>query len=431
MTEHRVPGVAVGILQGGAMHAQGFGVTSVAHGLPVTVDTLFQIGSTTKTVCATVVMRLVEGGKLELDAPVRRYLPDFELQDKSVAAAVTLRHLLQHMGGWAGDYFVNTGEGDDALARYVAGIKDLKQLTPLGEIWHYNNSGFGILGRVVEVVTGKTFEVAATELVLKPLEMTHSNFFPWDAMLHRFAVGHHLDENKNVLVSRPWALARNTSSIGRINSSVVDQLKYAALHLSGGGELLSASSMTAMQTPTVRAANGDLFGLSWFIRDTTGARIVRHGGATVGQMSAFWFVPERGFACTILTNCESGRMLNEALSKHIRAEFLSLEEPAVSGIGFTPDLEPHLGDYREDNFGGVLHLRLEGDDLILRITLGDYSSISDVVEPTPPPARFEFIAPDAIRVLEGDGKDGRMEFLSDSSGGRWLRASGRVYRKIS
>jgi CubicO group peptidase (beta-lactamase class C family) len=430
MTEHRVPGVAVGILRDGAFHAEGFGTTSVEHGLPVTTETLFQIGSTTKTVCATVVMRLAEQGKLDVDAPVRRYLPGFRLRDEGVAARVTLRHCLQHTGGWAGDYFLNTGEGDDALEKYVSGIESLPQLTPLGEIWHYNNAGFGILGRVVEVVTGKCFEDVATELVLKPLEMTKTNFYPWDAMLERFAVGHHLDEHKTVRMSRPWALSRNTSSIGRINSSVVDQLRYAAFHLSSGGDLLSQASMTAMQTPTVRAANGDGFGLSWFIRDATGTRVIRHGGATVGQISAFWFVPALQFACTILTNCQSGGLLNNALSNFIREGYLHLEEPEVTAIDFTADLEPLLGDYREDNFGTVLHLSRDGDDLILRVTLGDYSSITSVVEPTPPPARFAFIAPDAVRVLEGDSKDARMEFLRDASGRQWVRASGRVYRRV-
>jgi CubicO group peptidase (beta-lactamase class C family) len=428
MTEHQVPGVAVGILHD-AFHAEGFGTTNVEHGLPVTTDTLFQIGSTTKTVCATVVMQLKEAGKLELDAPVRSYLPDLELTDEHVAARVTLRHCLQHTGGWAGDYFLNTGEGDDALEKYVAGVKNLPQLTPLGEIWHYNNAGFGILGRIVEVVTGKRFEDVATELVLKPLEMTKTNFYPWEAMLERFAVGHHLDAEKVVRVSRPWALARNTSSIGRLNSSVVDQLKYARFHLSDGGALLSEASMLEMQTPTVRAANGDGFGLSWFIRETTGTRVVRHGGATVGQISAFWFVPSRGFACTILTNCENGGLLNLALSNFVRKEYLGLEEPQVKGIPFTPDLEPLLGDYREDNFGTVLHLKQEGDDLIFRVTLGDYSSITEVIEPTPLPARFEFVASDTVKVLEGDSKDARMEFLRDASGGHWLRASGRVYRR--
>jgi hypothetical protein len=136
------------------------------------------------------------------------------------------------------------------------------------------------------------------------------------------------------------------------------------------------------------------------------------------------------FACTILTNCESGGLLNLALSNFIRKEFLHLEEPEATAMGFTADLEPLLGDYREDNFGTVLHLNKEGDDLILRVTLGDYSSITEVVEPTPPPARFEFIAPDAVRILEGDSKDARMEFLRDARGGQWLRASGRVYRRV-
>ena len=121
MGRHKVPGVAVGLWMDGEEYAEGFGVTSLENPLPVTPNTLFQIGSTTKTITATLVMRLVEAGKPELDAPVRQYLPALRLADEDVAARVTLRHLLTHTGGWAGDYFVRTGSGDDALAKICRG----------------------------------------------------------------------------------------------------------------------------------------------------------------------------------------------------------------------------------------------------------------------------------------------------------------------
>src|SRR5262245_28225405 len=99
MDEVGVPGVALGVLSGGEVRAAGFGVTSVEHPLEVTPQTLYQIGSITKTITATIVMRMVEDGALDLDAPVRRYLPDLRLADEDVAEAVTMRHLLTHTGG--------------------------------------------------------------------------------------------------------------------------------------------------------------------------------------------------------------------------------------------------------------------------------------------------------------------------------------------
>src|SRR4051812_21796697 len=100
MDKYAVPGVALGIIQDGAIETMGFGVTSVENPLPVDADTLFQIGSISKTFTATAIVRLVEAGMLDLDAPLRRYLPDLRLADEGVAERVTLRHVLSHRGGW-------------------------------------------------------------------------------------------------------------------------------------------------------------------------------------------------------------------------------------------------------------------------------------------------------------------------------------------
>src|SRR5919108_4145309 len=119
MRKTGTPGVAVGILLAGRAYGGGFGITSIAAPAPVDEQTLFQIGSTSKTFTATAVLRLVERGDLDLDAPVRRYLRDLRLKDPQVARTVTLRHLLTHTAGWVGDYFADTGRGDDALARVI------------------------------------------------------------------------------------------------------------------------------------------------------------------------------------------------------------------------------------------------------------------------------------------------------------------------
>ena len=144
MARHKVPGVALGIVCEGREFIKGFGVTNIRHPMPVDEKTLFQIGSTTKTFTATAVMRLVEAGKLALDEPILTYLPDFKMRDPEVTARVTMRHLLTHTGGWEGDFFPDTGNGDDALARYVKLMANLPQLTPLGTILSYNNAAFSL-----------------------------------------------------------------------------------------------------------------------------------------------------------------------------------------------------------------------------------------------------------------------------------------------
>ena len=158
MKRLQVPGVAIGIWHKGKEYAEGFGITSVEHPLPVTADTLFQTGSISKTFTGTMIMKLVEDGKVDLDAPVKNYIEDFKVQDPGVTEKVTIRHLLTHMGGWVGDYFNDFGNGDDALEKMVKDIVRLPQIHPLGKIWSYNNTGFNIASRIIEIVTGKPYE---------------------------------------------------------------------------------------------------------------------------------------------------------------------------------------------------------------------------------------------------------------------------------
>jgi CubicO group peptidase (beta-lactamase class C family) len=190
MATLKIPGVAIGVIADGTEHAAGFGVTNLDHPLPVDPDTLFQIGSTTKTFTGTTVMRLVEQGTLDLEAPVRTYLPDFRVADAGVSEAARLRHLVTHTAGWQDAGFVETGDGDDALARFVDGMADLPQIAPLGKYFSYNNGAVCLAGHVIEVVTGQPYEAAVAELVLKPLGLEQTSFFPEAIMTKAFAVGH-------------------------------------------------------------------------------------------------------------------------------------------------------------------------------------------------------------------------------------------------
>jgi CubicO group peptidase (beta-lactamase class C family) len=190
MNQFGVPGVAVGVWCDSQETIAGYGVTNVEHPLAVDGDTLFQIGSTSKTFTATLAMMLAEEGKLDLDRPILAYLPAFQMQDAEVTARATLRHCFTHTGGWLGDYFDDTGDGDGANARYVERMAELPQLTPLGEVWSYNNAGFGLAGRVIEVVADQPYEQVVQERIFSPLDMDHSFYFAKDVITHRVAVGH-------------------------------------------------------------------------------------------------------------------------------------------------------------------------------------------------------------------------------------------------
>jgi CubicO group peptidase (beta-lactamase class C family) len=429
-----VPGVALGLIHDGRERLAGFGVTSVENPLPVTADTLFQIGSTTKTITGTIVMQLVEQGAIDLDEPVRAYLPELHLADKAAEASATMHHLLTHRGGWVGDFFRETGSGDDSLARYVAEMDELEQVTPVGEIWSYNNAGFGLAGRVIEAVTGRAYEAVAQEFVLDPLGMTNSFFFPADVISRRFAVGHRVDAEQGPVVERPWALARSAHAVGGLCSSARDQLRYARFHLGdgtapGGRRLLSAEAMSAMQTPQCPANLGRQMGLSWILKDYGGAWAVLHGGATNGQLSAFLMVPTRGFAITVLTNAEEGAMLNDAVVAWALGHYVDLREPEMSYLDLSAEeLAPYLGTYQAQLSDLDLYLN-DGQTMVRMTPKGGFPDKDSPPSPAPPPSRLAFFEPDRAIALDPPLINMKAEFLRDDDGRiLWLRTS-RLHRR--
>lgn len=170
---HRVPGAALGVLRVGPDGADelvqaSHGVLSTNTGVDVTDDSLFQIGSITKVWTTTVVMQLVDEGLLDLDAPIVDVLPELRLADPQVARQVTMRHLLTHTSGIDGDVFTDTGRGDDCLERYVDQLAGVAQNHPLAATFSYCNSGFVLIGRVIEKLTGKTWDLAMRERLFTP-----------------------------------------------------------------------------------------------------------------------------------------------------------------------------------------------------------------------------------------------------------------------
>ena len=378
-------------------------------------------------------MRLVESGptsgnvpRLELDTPLRAYLPELELASPEAAESVTMRHLLTHTSGWVGDYFEDFGPGPDAVARYVARMRELPQLTRPGELWSYNNANFWLAGRVIEVVTGKTWEEALRDLVLGPLGLRRSFFFADEVITHRFAVGHHI-RAQQVSVARRWSYPRRRPS-GSIISSARDQLRYARFHMGDGrthsGErLLSAEAMAAMQTPLVpRDLRGGMMGLTWMLDDIDGTRIVRHGGSTNGQRSAFLMVPSRGFAMTVLTNADRGASLHREVTRWALKEYLGLETPEPS-MENPPvfQLVEYAGRYETP--ACALNIALPDIELVLRdsslwisfTARGGYPT-KETPQPAPPAARLAFTGPDRVMALDPDAEDQHGEFLRDAQG---------------
>jgi CubicO group peptidase (beta-lactamase class C family) len=420
------PGAAVGLLHEGAERVAGLGVTSVENPLDVTPETLFQIGSITKTFTGTVAMILVERGDLELDVPVRRYMPKLALQDERVAARVTMRHLLTHTAGWVGDWFADHGSGDDALARMVDDLPRLPQLTPLGEVWSYNNAGFYLAGRVIEVVTGEVYERVVRELLLEPLGLVQTLFAAEDVLTRRFAVGHHLAEEGPPTVARPWAIGRAHHAAGGLASTVGDLLRYARFHLSGGEGVLTRASLDEMQQPTVRAES--IFGwvgIAWSVDDATGARIVSHGGGTNGQVSWLGLLPEHDVAFAIVTNHQRGGEV-VAAAKAVLLEALGATSP--ERIAVVLDAAEYLGTYGSPLLDVDLHSDGDGMELVIRHR-GGFPAEDSPPMPDPPPVPVAFYERDKLFVPDGPAKGTEAEFLRGPEGRiAWLRFGGRVMK---
>jgi CubicO group peptidase (beta-lactamase class C family) len=308
--ELALPGASVGVLHDGEEHYAYHGVTSVDNPLPVDERTLFLCGSTTKTFTATALMQFVERGLVDLGAPVRTYLPDFRVQDEEAAASVTVLQLLNHTAGWDGDFFKNTGDGDDALARYVEAMAALPQLTAPGEAVSYNNASFGVVGRLIEQLSGKRYEKALGELVLEPVGLDDSLFVSRDILTRRFAVDHQrLQDGGTTVLTMGFPGSGN--AIGGLATTPRDLVAWARFHLENG--------LRKMQEPTVHApgwSQGDAVGIGWLLSEAGGLRVVGHGGATAGQLSLFKMVPERNFALVSCTNCSPiGSAFNERMMR--------------------------------------------------------------------------------------------------------------------
>ena len=382
MTELKVPGVAVGVIADGEEFMAGFGVTNVDHPLPVDANTRFQIGSATKTFTGMAVMRLVEHGTLDLEAPVRTYLPDFRVADSLVSEEVRLRHLVTHTAGWYGDFDLETGDGDDALARFVGAMADLPQIAPLGEYFSYNNAAVCLAGRLIEAVTGQSYEAAVAELVLQPLGLDQTAFFAEAIMTKAFAVGHDMPRNDpdgEPVVLQPWVVPRSANPVGGLAASVNDGLRYARFHLgdgtANGTRVLTAEGLRRMQTPfgpggSVPSIGVRLegVGVNWMVWNQGGVRIVSHPGGGNGQQSTLSIIPERDFAMTVLTNAQTGALLTLEVTNWALERFLGLRQSVETTVVVDRSrLAEYAGEYAVPV--GMETIRVREEDDVLRLAL--------------------------------------------------------------
>ena len=429
MAEHGVPGVAFGILKNGQTTVRGLGVTNLDNSQPVTPDTVFPLASISKTVTAMAMMRLVEQGKVDLNAPVTQYLPGFRVQDETATRNVKIWHLLTHTPGWEGQ-LTSEDRGALTLATFVDTMKDLPRLAEPGEVWSYNNAGFNVAGRVIEVVTGQSIHNAFRTLVFEPVGLTRAFTRIEDLVTYPFAVAHRGAPGQ-VTVARP--LSRSVSvAAGGVSMSLNDILGYAKFHLGDGNgrdgkPVLTRASLELMRTPKVRKnATDEEMGLGWHLRRVGGVMTAAHGG-TLGHILLLELVPERNLALAILTNHANGWRLIQDVERSALTllEGVTLDPAQAIGhrglnetmpdapiLAKQPDPAPYLGVYRRPPNTGTNTVRVQDGQLKV-----DDSPIA-------------FYAPDRAVVTSGSQQGNPVEFVRNAKGEvGWVRLVGRIARK--
>lgn len=374
---HGVPGASLAVWAGGRLTEAAAGVVNIETCVPTTADTLFQIGSITKLYTAALCLQLVEEGKLALDEPIRRWLPDFHIADEQAGAALTLRHLLNHTSGIEGDFFKDAGRGEDRIARFVGMLGTLRQLHAPGAMFSYCNTGFVVAGRLIEVAGGEIWDKAIRHRIAKPLDTPAFSTLPEQAMRHLTAIGH-LGSPGALAVTPIAYLAQSNAPAGSMPMARArDVVAFARMLMAGGVapngmRILSEASTRAMHEMNVvcpRHMNIDAIGLATFLWDWDDDGIYEtfgHDGSTIGQAAWLRYHPASGTVVALLTNGGNGKALARNLLRDIFGAHAGVAPPDVPLPDEALKLDPalYLGTYARG--AAVIDIVAQGAALVAR-----------------------------------------------------------------
>jgi CubicO group peptidase (beta-lactamase class C family) len=420
LEEHGMVGAQVAVLHDGEIVDAAAGVRNNVTNEPVTGDTLFQIGSITKVWTATLIMQLVHAGLLDLDRPVRDVLPEFRVANEQATKVITPRHLLSHTAGFEGDLKFETGSGDDMLARYDEQLADAGQYSPPGELYSYCNSGYAVLGRIVEVLRGKPFAAVLHERLVGPLGLRKVAATRAEYAEHEMADGHLDGAPTTQHLPESWAAGGSVLAM-----PARELLQFVRMHL----DTTEFDTMRERQATHPDFGTGEWWwGLGWELSNYEGGEVIGHTGMTMGCVSVLRVVPAAGVALAVVTN--GGAAFGPfvaALLDHLLGELTDVRRRKFPGPPADPmpvDPDKVVGHYRcsaldihvtpgEDGRVGV---RLVGRDPVSAALLSaeecDYVHLTDDV----------LIAVDGSGVLPLGGRDehGRVGWV------HWSRAAMRT-----
>jgi len=323
MEKYDLPGVAVGIVKDDeTVYAKAFGYNNIETGEPVTIRSLFHMASISKPFVATAIMQLVEQGKIDLEAPVLKYLPYFRLETGPYKE-ITIRQMLNHISGMPDvrDYEWETPVyEEDALEQYVRSISSEKMIANPGEKFAYSNMAFECLGDVIAKASGISFADYVEENILDPIGMHESTFLKPSHLPENWASPH-----TRILVSKPWEgypYNRMHGPSSTLHSNVVEMCNWAITNMNRGifeGErILDSTSYELLWKPWYQNGEHSHVGLSWFLGKFRDVNTIGHSGGDIGFSTDFVLVPDESLAVVVVCN------LNPAPAREIKSIALDI-----------------------------------------------------------------------------------------------------------
>jgi CubicO group peptidase (beta-lactamase class C family) len=314
--EYKIPGLALAIVKGDrVIHLKGFGIAD-PHKRSMTPDTPFILGSVSKSFTAVAIAQLVDAGKVNLDTPVQKYLPWFSVDNPQSTSQITVRHLLSHTSGistYTGrDDFSNNDVSEKALENQVRGLKTVSLSEPVGKKFQYSNTNYTILGTIVQVVSGMSYDRYIQQHIFTPLEMLHSYTSQTKALQGTppLSFGNRFWFGYPVATEVPYNQAGLPD--GYLIASVSDLAHYLIAHLNDGRykniALASSARMTELHQPAVEVGDGVAYGMGWFARKVDDLQIVSHSGTVANYSSNITLIPSENLGFALLTNVYPGVM---------------------------------------------------------------------------------------------------------------------------
>jgi len=412
----KTPGAAVAVVLGDqVVFSHGYGLASVDTGAPLTPDMLFRLGSTTKMFTASAVVGLALEGKLDLNAPVSRYISGLD----PTIGQLTANQLLSHTSGLHDEAPMFGSHDDAALGNGIHAWKADFLFAPPGRIYSYSNPGYWLAGYLAETVSGKPYADVIAERIFAPLGMQRSTVRPAMAMTWPLAQGHEIRDGHPAVI-RPAADNASGWPAGSIFSSALELSRFVIAFMNDGRldgrQVLPQKLIAIMSSPHAEIPGGDQhYGYGFELSASRGVHWVEHGGSRAGYGSTIRMAPDRKFAVIIVANRSGSGMpkLADAISEAVLAlDPKSEREPAAHPLT-TEELHRCAGVY----VNGTSKVELEPDGGALKASID---------------GTFERITRAGDKFLLGDGQPSKLVLVPDSNGRiEFVFVNGRAFRRAN